>query len=155
MDNEERQMANRSQMAKLLKLKRRGKSKRFSQQVINTGRGPDPERMQTYYHRVSAKSYSSVLPPTKGMTEPMKEVHDALSRLRGAVPDTNRITLIENHTGSLMLFFSEGKQWFFIDCDYETRVFRRSCDYNKKETALSRLKCKRVGWVETISLPTK
>jgi len=128
----------------------------LSRQVINTGRGPDPERMQEYYGRVSAKSYQSNVPPTIGMTEPMKECQELISRLRGSVPETNCLRLVDNHTGMLLLFWaSNGKVWFFIDVDYRTKTFRRSCEYNKKETALSRLRNHRVGWVEVYSPSTK
>ena len=169
-------MANRNIQSKILKMKRRGRYAVFSgatsvftpdrssdgivlvgkislsKQVVSTGRGPNQERMQSYYQRVSAKSYSSELPPTKGMTEPMKELQDAVARLRGAVPAGNRIMLVDNRHGMLMLCFgSEKYQWFFIDVDYKTKVFRRSCDYSKKQTALDRLKNKRIIWVERIS----
>jgi hypothetical protein len=124
----------------------------LSKQVINTGRGPDKERMQEYYQRVH--SYDQALPITLGLTQPMAELLLRYDDIVKNTPREMRIRLVDNITGTLDLYFNL-TQFFFVDVDYQKRFIRRSTVYPTKKRALDALKDKRVRWVETISSPKK
>ncbi len=161
---------NRSLEAKRLKIKRRGKYAhrsggetiqigkefRFTRQVINTGRGPNAERMQEYYQRVH--SYDQSLPDTVGLTiggvHPRSQVIEDYYKTVLAVPKEMVVTLAKTKDGALRLIFNSTKsQVFFVDEDYKHKTFKRSIVYTSKETAFKRLKTKRVVWVERYSVP--
>src|SRR6267154_2211362 len=99
-------MANRSIQAKVLKMKRRGKTLRFSRQVINTGRGPNVERMAEYYARVSAESYETTL------SEDLEMKDIRYAQLMLGVSVYHRITLVDCMSGKLELIVLDDK-WFF------------------------------------------
>jgi hypothetical protein len=124
----------------------------LSKQVINTGRGPNAERMAEYYSRL--RSFTEEIPPTKQrlMSEPFKEMYN---RYKEIVDDTKEmhIALVPDcHLGRTDLFFkSGGNEFFIVDIDYKQRTFRRSRIYGRKEVAIERWKSNRVTWVEFIS----
>jgi len=122
----------------------------LSKAVINTGRGPDKERMQEYYQRVH--SYDEPLPKTLGFTEPMRELMGKYKEIVRDTPREMRISLVNNHTGMLDLYFS-GVQFFFVDVDYKLKRIRRSRIYNSKKYALLMLSAKKVTWVESVNSP--
>lgn len=140
-------MANRSIQAKILKMKRRGKTLRFSRQVINTGRGPNVERMAEYYARVSAESYETTL------AEDLEIKDIRYAQITLGVSVYHRITLVDCMSGKLELIVLNDK-WFFVDFDRKTNTLRRSRDYGSKAFAMGRLKNKMVTWVETILMKT-
>jgi len=133
-----------------------GKAKRIlvgevslSKAVINTGRGPDAVRMQEYYQRIH--SYDEALPKTLGFTGPMKEMMDNYSRIVKETPREMRIRLVDNHTGTLDLFFeSYSHQFFFVDVDYKKKLIRRSKIYASKKFAMRMLELKAITWVEQL-----
>lgn len=121
----------------------------LSKQAINTGRGPDPERMQQYYSAVKPKSFQKPVPERTS-----KEMAGWLSKFAKIIAENrhNYVTLAETATAKLILAcHSSRKEWFFIEIDYAKETFRRSRDYNTKETAMDRLRNKRVSWIEEIS----
>lgn len=197
-------MANRNMQQKLLKSKRANRYARFSgatskflpvpasadgdekvlvgpvslsKQVINTGRGPDPERMAEYYNRI--RNFVDKTPKTRSFkgfdtTKPgdaqassyrnawLRSFGDTneggtnlLLRYQEIVRDTPkemRINLVNNHTGMLDLYFS-GTQFFFVEIDYKKKMIRRSKTYGSKKFAMRMLELRSITWVETIVSP--
>lgn len=119
----------------------------LSKAVVNTGRGPDKERMQSYYERLN--TFDQSLPQTLGLTEPMKELMKKYDQVLKDTPREMHISMVNNHTGRLDLFF-HGTQWFFVDVDYKKKTFKRSCIYPSKDRAMLALKIKRIIWVESL-----
>lgn len=124
----------------------------LSNQVMSTGRGPDAERMQTYYNRL--RTFDETIPQTLGLSEPMKELMKKYDEVIKDTPREMRISLVNNALGMLDLYFNRN-QFFFVDIDYRSRKIRRSRIYGSKTYALQQLKNKRVVWVETIRSPRK
>jgi len=117
----------------------------LSKQVINTGRGPDAERMQEYYQRVH--SYDQALPQTLGLTEPMKELMKKYDEVLKETPREYHVNYVNNHTGRLDLYFNL-TQFFFVDVDYKTKIIRRSRIYASKRQADLCLELDKITWVE-------
>lgn len=142
---------NRSIEAKKLKMKRRGKHSTYSRATVNTGMGPNPERMAEYYLRVH--SYDQALPATLGLSEPRKEIISRWEAIVHGIPKEMRISLVNNPTGMLDLFYSH-QQFFFVDVDYKNKTIRRSRVYGSKDYAMKMLKYHSIVWVE-VSSPRK
>lgn len=119
----------------------------LSKAVINTGRGPDPERMQEYYQRIH--SFDQSLPQTLGLTEPMKEVVSKYNKILQETPKDMRICLTNSSLGRLDLYFNIN-QFFFVDYDAKTKTIRRSRIYPSKQQALLVLRLKKITWVESL-----
>lgn len=118
----------------------------LTKQVISTGRGPDAERMASYYARLH--TFMEDIPPTRGIHPGKREIVQRYQELLAAQKNMF-ITLTNNVTGRLDLFFKPGgNEWVFIDYDAKTGIFKRSRIYNKKESAMDRLKNNRITWVE-------
>lgn len=117
--------------------------------VVNTGRGPNPERMQQYYNAVNAKSFEKPVPLR--MEPEMERWLEEFKSIVKETPITNRIKLAETQEGTMWLFFSQ-TFWFFVDIDYIDQEIKRSRDYDSKQTAMDRLKNKRISWIERLAL---
>ena len=121
----------------------------FSKQVVNTGRGPNPERMQHYYNSVKPEAFEKPTPiRTSEQMESWLKQYDTILR---ETPRTNRLVLVENSTGRLDLFYSK-TAWFFVDVDLQQQSIKRSRDYSTKAVAIDRLKNGRLVWVEELSI---
>lgn len=135
----------------------------LSKQVINTGRGPDNERMQEYYQRLY--SFDQPLPDTIGAvsidkvttgrrTESglrLKDLENTYANFIKGVPKEHRINYVDDDSARLDLFFA-GPQWFWVEVDYRKKFCRRSKVYPNKKTAELYMfeESLKVTWVETI-----
>lgn len=119
----------------------------LSKQVINTGGGPDPERMQEYYQRVSKESWESYIPDAVPLTEPIREMCKTYDRLVKETPKKNRVTLIQESVYRLDLFI-HGDKHTFVEVDYTIERFSRSRPYDSLKSAFNALKRKRITWVD-------
>lgn len=135
-------MANRSIQAKILKMKRRGKTLRFSRQVINTGRGPNAERMAEYYARLSSESFEVTL------SEDLEVKDTRYAQVLQSIPSYHRIRLVDLPSVRLELFLLDDV-WFFVETNYDTSTIRRSRDYGSKPFAMRSLIKKTVTWLES------
>lgn len=117
----------------------------FTKGVVNTGRGPNAERMQEYYNRVPKESYKT-LADYFGITKDIR-----YAQLWWETPPTNRINLISDEMMRLDLFW-HGTNWFFIDLDFVKRTIRRSRDYGSRQFALSCLNNRVVEWEDEIPM---
>lgn len=119
----------------------------FSKQVINTGRGPDPQRMQQYYNGVNPKSFT-----TKTLSETFGEIKDPrYAKVWNETPITNRINLVTDVTGRLDLFWHD-RIWYFVEVDNIRRTIRRSRDYGSKAFAKNDASHGRIDWVFSIPM---
>lgn len=119
--------------------------KSLSKQVINTGRGPNHERMQEYYNRVSAESKLTTLMEDLGIK------HSKYEQVCRETPKTNRINLVNNELGRLDLYWHETR-WFFVDIDHRKKLIRRSEDYPTNKIAKRRLQRNLIEWVEYLPI---
>jgi len=122
----------------------------LSNQVINTGRGPDKERLQTYYARVTAKSFNAEMPIRRGWTTAEQELLERYDTIVKETPPERRISIVDDSSGKLDLFFTRTEA-FFLDIDYKNKTFKRSVTYTSVAQALTRMKLKRITWVEQLS----
>jgi len=132
----------------------------FSRQVINTGRGPDAERMQEYYQRLH--SFDVNLPETIGAVSidkivsgrrsegglRLKDLENTYATFIKGVPKECHINYLDDHEARLDLFFA-GNQWFWVEINYKAKFCRRSMVYPNKKRAEIALENK-ITWVETI-----
>ena len=121
----------------------------LSKQVINTGRGPDPERMQEYYARVSKESYEEYLPEAMPLTEPMKEIAKRYAAIVKDTPRKNRLTLIQSDFYRLDIF-SNGDECYFVEMDFVSEYIRRSRTYGKRRNAMTALNNNRITWAGSL-----
>lgn len=113
---------------------------------VPTGKGPNPERMQSYYARVHKQSFSEIIPPRTSVE--LKEWLKKYETIIAENPVPNRINLAKTREGKLdLLFITEG--CVLIEVNY-SGLIRMSRPYSDKKTAIDRLKNNRVMWVETI-----
>lgn len=113
---------------------------------VPTGKGPNPERMQSYYARVQKQSFSEIIPPRS--SSELKEWLKKYETIIAENPVPNRINLAKTREGKLdLLFITEG--CVLIEVNY-SGLIRMSRPYSDKKTAIDRLKNNRVMWVETI-----
>lgn len=118
----------------------------FSKQVINTGRGPDPQRMQQYYDATASLGQRQLT-----MAEVFKIKDSRYQKVWEETPSINRVNIVANDLGRLDLFFS-GPVWFFVDCDYRKKIIKRSYDYPTKAIAMRRLQRRLIEWVEQLPI---
>ena len=171
-------MANRTIQQKLRKLKRRHRFARFSggqtkfareratgifgpdgkeiyvpigpislSKQVPKGKGPNAERMQQYYNSVRPDSFKEPIPvrTNKQMAEWLRTYH-AIIEEAGKL---SQINLSTTRKGSLdLLFRRASKECYFVEINYEEQFFRRSKVYSSRETALDRLKNRRIAWEE-------
>lgn len=132
----------------------------FSNQVINTGRGPSSERMAEYYTRVTPGSFLKEVPPTIGyrpsddfvgpvQKSSREDVYRSL--LKQQSKDVRWISIVSDEHGTLDLLFSN-REWFFVEINHRKKIIRRSRVYGSKAFALGRLQSKSVMWIETITM---
>lgn len=117
----------------------------LSKQVINTGRGPDPERMAEYYARVNADSFNV----------PLAEKNYVLDQYESVLRDTprqNKIRLETDEDAGFLDLFWIGSEYFFVEVSYVERVIRRSRDYGSRKAAFDRLKAKRIKWLSELPI---
>lgn len=138
----------------------------LSKAVINTGRGPEPMRMQEYYNRLH--SYDEPLPKTLGFTgiDSSKRIikvglhgkrtqgdpNELIKKYQEIIRDTPkemRICLLDDDLGRLDLFFNY-QQWFFVEIDYRKKSIKRSTIYSSRMMAMKMLEIHSITWVETI-----
>lgn len=127
----------------------------LSKTVMSTGRGPDQERMQSYYQRLN--SFDEALPKTlgmtfegKGMTTPMCEL--ALKYKELVKEHKNMfVRLLDDELATLDMFFASGKrEFFFVEMDKRKKTLRRSMVYSKREYAMACLNHNTITWVEAL-----
>lgn len=118
----------------------------FSKQVINTGRGPDKERMQTYYERVPTSFEPRTLAEVLGLVKDPR-----YATVWWETPATNKINVFVDGHARLDLF-RHGQVSFFVELDFRTKTIRRSRDYSSVSTALKRFQLKSILWVEQIPI---
>lgn len=124
--------------------------KSLSNQIVNTGRGPNPERMVQYYERLA-----SLVQEPRTMGELFGLIKDPrYAQVWWDTPAINKINLVDDVIVRLDLFFS-GPCWFFVELNMDKKTIRRSRDYGSKNYAMMQLSYKRITWVEQIpmSLP--
>lgn len=117
----------------------------LSKAVINTGRGPDKERMQSYYDRVP--DYSKELPVTIGLTGPMQELVDNYDRIVRGNTNIRRISLVDDAFARLDLLFVD-RTYMFIEQDVLKKRMRRSITYSNRGIAMAILEADSITWVE-------
>lgn len=122
----------------------------LSKQVVNTGRGPNQERIAEYYARVSKESYEQYLPDAMPLTEPMKEIAKRYAAVVKETPRKNRLTLIQSDFYRLDIFMS-GEECYFVEIDYCMETIRRSRTYGSKKYAYDRLNNNRITWSSMLS----
>lgn len=121
--------------------------KSMGRQVINTGRGPDPQRMQSYYDHVPTGKTKAVT-----LAEDLGIKDKRYSTIWWNTPSTNKLNIVDApRIGRLDLFYSENG-CFFVDLDYKLRIIKRSTVYRTIEIAKNRLQLHRILWVEQIPM---
>lgn len=118
----------------------------FSKQVINTGRGPDRERMQSYYDHVPTSFEPRSLGEVLGLVKDSR-----YASVWWETPATNKINLFVDDHARLDLF-THGKVSFFVELDFQLRIIKRSRDYSSMSAALQRMKLRSILWVEQIPI---
>jgi hypothetical protein len=118
----------------------------FSKQVINTGRGPDRERMQSYYDHVPTSFEPRTLAEVLGLVKDKR-----YAQVWWDTPATNKINLFVDPNNRLDLYTHGGKS-FFIELDFVRKIIKRSRDYGSSSAALRRLQLKSILWVEQIPM---
>jgi len=112
----------------------------LSRAVVNTGRGPDKERMQTYYDRLA--SFNKEIPPT---------LSERLDQEAFRSHDKERsINYLKDEFARLDLFFL-GPRWYWVEVNYKKKFWRKSETYRTKAMADVVLENNMIRWVETIS----
>lgn len=125
----------------------------LSKHVVNTGRGPNNERMQQYYAAVKAKSFEKEIPIRTNVR--MERWLKQYDKVITETPRQNHFNILSTKYICLDLFFKQvEKIWFFVEIDYQEQTIKRSRDYGSKETALDRLKNGRLAWIEELSVPS-
>jgi len=171
-------MANRTIQQKLRKLKRRHRFARFSggqtkfvreratgiirpdgeeiyvpigpislSKQVPKGKGPNAERMQQYYNTVKPDSFKVPVPvrTSKQMEQWLNAYHVLIEEAGKHV----RVNLSTTKNGKLdLLYERHSVKCFFVEINYEEQFFRRSKVYSSRETALDRLKNRRIAWEE-------
>lgn len=120
----------------------------FSKQVINAGRGPDKERMQSYYDHVPTSFEPRTLAEVLGLVKDPR-----YAKVWWDTPATNRINLFVDDNARLDLF-THGSVSFFVELDYRRKIIKRSRDYSSRATALKRLQLRSILWVEQLPIVT-
>lgn len=118
----------------------------FSKQVVNTGRGPNRERMQSYYDHVPTSFEPRTLSEVLGLVKDSR-----YASVWWDTPATNKINLFVDDHARLDLF-SHGSVSFFVELDYITKTIRRSRDYPSRSSALKRMSLKSILWVEQVPI---
>lgn len=167
-------MVNRTIQQKQLKMKRRGKSRVYGKQFINTGQGPKIGSIsELYRHKLVDTEYDEYLnskfpghytsrreiigrgkPDAEGFRKedriPLGEVYEFLYKLKVELGETE----MKNHFKVqpwMDLFFSPDKTvWMFV----ETRetFIRKSSRFSSKSLAIQALQLRVVKWVETLAV---
>src|ERR1700761_3110285 len=96
----------------------------FSKQTINTGRGPNRERMQNYYDHVPTSFEPRALAEVLGLVKDSR-----YAQVWWDTPATNRINLFVDPNNRLDLYTHGGKS-FFVELDFVKRIIKRSRDYS-------------------------
>lgn len=123
----------------------------LSKQVVNTGRGPNSERMAEYYGRIQPKSWLDIIHKSLNRNEPMNELVALYKKVRADTPKENRLTIVDNPVaGRVDMFFTHHECWL-VHINYQEKTFSVSRDYGNSRVALSRYKSNRVVWSQTIS----
>lgn len=117
----------------------------FSKQVVNTGRGPNAERMKEYYDRVP-KENAKTLAEYFNITKDKR-----YAQLWWETPPTNKVNLVEDGNNRLDLYF-HGAIWFFVHIDFRKQTIIRSRDYGSRAFAMDRLQRRCISWVEQIPM---
>lgn len=120
----------------------------LSKSVVSTGRGPNPERMQEYYARITPESKAVTLREDLGIKDPRYE------QVWLETPVLNRINLANTPAGRLDMYWT-ATTFFLVDLDYKTKTIKKSRDYGKKQRALDAVRLRRVTWVEQIPMGNK
>jgi hypothetical protein len=118
----------------------------FSKQVINTGRGPDRARMQSYYDHVPTSFEPRTLAEVLGLVKDPR-----YATVWWETPATNRINLFVDPSNRLDLYTHGGKS-FFVELDFVRKIIKRSRDYSSISTALQRLRLRSILWVEQLPM---
>lgn len=118
----------------------------FSKQVINTGRGPNAERMAEYYNRTHSLKKEPLT-----AAEVFSVSDSRYQQVWNETPAINRINLVKNESGRLDLFFHESK-WYFVDVDNKTKTIKRSRIYETRKYAMTVLNRRTITWVEEIPM---
>lgn len=116
----------------------------LSKQVINTGRGPDAERMAEYYNRVNK-------PDPRSLAEVYAVKDSRYQQVWNDIPPLNKITLVSNELGRLDMIW-HGEDWFLVDLDYRKKIIRRSRNYGSRRAIMDRLANHRIVWVESLPI---
>lgn len=111
---------------------------------VPKGKGPNQERMQEYYGRVSKESFAEPLPVRT--SDQMVEWLEQYKKVWDETPKERKLNLAITASGRLDLFFRTG--CYFVEVNYKLEFFRISREYSDKKTALDRLKNNRITWVE-------
>lgn len=117
----------------------------LSKGVINTGRGPNAERMQEYYSRITPESKSVTLKEDLGIKDPRYEQHWM------DTPATNRLNLASTKSGRLDMYW-HGSVYFAVELDYVRKTIRRSRDYGMKERLFDAIRRNNITWEDTIPM---
>lgn len=120
--------------------------KSLSKQVINTGRGPDPQRMQQYYDAVPTGETKAIT-----LAEDLGIKDKRYATIWWDTPKVNKLNIVDDFRGRLDLFYSQ-TGWFFVDLDYKQKIIKRSDVYRSKDVAMNRLTLHRISWVEQIPM---
>lgn len=116
----------------------------LSKQVINTGRGPDAERMAEYYNRIKK-------PDPRSLAEVYAIKDSRYQQVWDEIPPFNKITLVSNELGRLDMIW-HGENWFLVDLDYRKKIIKRSRDYGSRNAIMERLNNRRIVWVEQLPI---
>jgi hypothetical protein len=131
----------------------------LSRAVVNTGRGPDKERMNEYYERT--RSLGEPVPPTrKGqMSTPQYEMElfkktEKFKEFILGLPREMHVNYYKDDMARMDLYF-KGKAFFWVETDYSKKLTRRSAVYPSKKLAETLLELDNIRWVETTLLPAE
>lgn len=168
-------MVNRSIQQKILKMKRRGKSRVYGKQTINTGSGPVAGSINSMYrHKLVDTQFDHYLNSRfpgyhtsireirlRGQSDkqgwrkeeeiPLGRVYDFLYKLKEELGSTE----MKNHFKVqpwMDLFFSADKTVWRLVETRETFIRKSSC-FASKSLAIQALQLQVIKWVETVPLP--
>lgn len=144
------------------KNRKRAKMKRsylkvYSSAMINTGQGPSKEHMQSYYDRVSVKSFQDTIPRTLGLSDNRLEivkVFDTLKELMQDIQVERNIRMPSHLNDTVRLFFNHDcTRWIFLKVTKYPHALHRSLVYPTSAMAKKLYAVGRVTWVEHQLLP--
>ncbi len=122
--------------------------KSFSNQVINTGRGPNKERMQTYYDRITSESKQVILPEDLGIKDPR------YAKLWAETPEHHRLNIATTANGRMDMWLIDNDVAYVIivDLDYKNKIVKMSKRYENVRAAKRSLEVRMIIWEETFPL---